>query len=46
MIGDDVREVLDADLRAEYRVRAHSREARDVAVGAGVPLRATDTGAG
>ena len=31
MIGDTVREVLDADLKAEYRARALYREARDVA---------------
>ena len=31
MIGDTIREVLDADLKAEYRARALYREARDVA---------------
>ncbi|HMQ91951.1 MAG TPA: bacterioferritin [Amaricoccus sp.] len=31
MIGESVREVLDADLKAEYRARALYREARDVA---------------
>jgi bacterioferritin len=35
MIGDDVREVLDADLKAEYRARSLYREGRDVAAGAG-----------
>jgi bacterioferritin len=35
MIGDDVREVLDADLKAEYRARSLYREARDVATSAG-----------
>jgi bacterioferritin len=34
MIGDSVREVLDADLKAEYRARALYREARDVAAAA------------
>lgn len=32
MIGDDIREVLDADLKAEYRARELYREARDVSV--------------
>ena len=31
MIGDTVREVLDADLKAEYRARALYREARNAA---------------
>ena len=31
MIGDTIREVLDADLKPEYRARALYREARDVA---------------
>ena len=31
MIGDTIREVLDADLKAEYHARALYREARDVA---------------
>jgi bacterioferritin len=31
MIGETVREVLDADLKAEYRARALYREARDAA---------------
>jgi bacterioferritin len=35
MIGDTVREVLDADLKAEYRARALYREARDAAEAAG-----------
>jgi bacterioferritin len=35
MIGDTVREVLDADLKAEYRARALYREARDVAAAVG-----------
>jgi bacterioferritin len=35
MIGDTVREVLDADLKAEYRARALYREARDAAKQAG-----------
>lgn len=32
MIGDNVREVLDADLKAEYRARELYREARDVSM--------------
>ena len=35
MIGDTVREVLDADLKAEYRARALYREGRDVAADVG-----------
>jgi bacterioferritin len=35
MIGDTVREVLDADLKAVYRARALYREAREVAADVG-----------